>query len=94
MYASIRRFKSFATAEVLRKIKESFVPIITGSEGFVTYHLVQMEREFLSISIFETKQAAESSNAVALNWYVENIPSLLEGEMEFQTGELVVTKTK
>lgn len=93
MYASIRRYKSYAAPEVLAKVRESFVPLISDAEGFVAYHLIQMEGTFLSITIFETEQAAEESNAMAQNWIKENIPSLIDGELEFNSGELVVSKT-
>lgn len=92
MYASIRKYKSYVASEVLEKVRETFVPMISSMPGFVEYHLVKTDNVFVSISIFETEELANESNVAAQRWVSENIPSLIEGELEFSSGELVITE--
>ena len=92
MYASIRKYKSYQTEETLKKVRETFIPMISEMPGFISYQLIQTEDYFLSLTVFDTKELAVDSNLYAEGWIKENIPTLIEGELESTYGELVAEK--
>jgi hypothetical protein len=95
MYASIRRYKSSASEEVLRRVKEGFVAIISKAPGFVAYYSLNAGKgALLSVSIFETKAQAEESNRLAAEWVKKNVAPLMAGPPEITEGEVGVHKTK
>ena len=95
MYASIRRYKSTSPEEVLRHVKEGFVPIISKAPGFIAYYSLKAGNGVLvSVSIFETLAEADDSNRMAAEWVKRTIAPLLSGPPEITEGEVVVHKTK
>ena len=95
MYASIRRYKSSSSEEVLRRVKKGFVAIISKAPGFVAYYSLNAGKgALLSVSIFETKAQAEESNRLAAEWVKKNVVPLMAGPPEITEGEVGVHKTK
>ena len=95
MYASIRRYKSNSSEEVLRRVKEGFVAIISKAPGFVAYYSLNAGKgALLSVSIFETKAQAEESNRLAAEWVKKNVAPLMAGPPEITVGEVGVHITK
>ena len=95
MYASIRRYKSNSSEEVLRRVKEGFVAIISKAPGFVAYYSLNAGKgALLSVSIFGTKAQAEASNRLAAEWVKKNVAPLMAGPPEITEGEVGVHKTK
>ena len=61
--------------EGFRRVRDELVPILADIEGFVEYYSAY-DRErgtVTSISIYETKEGAEESNRVALDWGTKNL---------------------
>lgn len=92
MYVSVRRYVTDPKSvnEVMRRIREEFVPIISKAPGFLNYHVLDMGNGVLaSISMFENKAGAEESNRLAANW-VRTLGSLLPNPPQITAGDVVV----
>ena len=92
MYVSVRRYVTDPKSvnEVVRRIREEFVPIISKAPGFLNYHVLDMGNGVLaSISMFENKAGAEESDRLAANW-VRTLGSLLPNPPQITAGDVVV----
>lgn len=97
MYASIRRYKMDpgSVDELMRRVNEGFVPIVSKAPGFMAYYTVNGGGGIVaSISVFETQAGAEESNRMAASWVKENLASLLPTPPEITAGEVGVYKAK
>lgn len=98
MYLSIRRGQAQPGAldEAARRVQDGFVPILTSLPGFKAYYLVNAGNDVaITISIFETKEAAEESNRRIAEWSKDNLASLLQGPVEvIAIGEATVHQSK
>ena len=95
MYASIRRYtiNPGTEAEITKLVNEEFVPIISKGPGFVAFYVVVAKSDVLvSISIFQDKAGAVESNALALDFVMRRIGSLLPNSPEIIAGEVMVHK--
>jgi len=92
MYVSVRRYVTDPKSvnEVMRRIREEFVPIISKALGFLNYHVLDAGNGVLaSISMFENKAGAEESNGLAANW-VKTLGSLLPNPPQITAGDVVL----
>jgi quinol monooxygenase YgiN len=92
MYVSVRRYVTDPKSvnEVIRRISEEFVPIISKVPGFLDYHVLDAGNGVLtSISRFGDKAGAEESNRLAANW-VKTLGSLLPNPPQITAGHMVV----
>lgn len=97
MYASIRRYKMDpgSVDELMRRVKEGFVPIISRGAGFMAYYAVNAgDGVVASISVFETQAGAEESNRMAASWVKENLAALLPTPPEITAGEVGVHQAR
>ena len=95
MYASVRRYKMEpgSVEELMRRVEEGFVPIISKGPGFVAYYVLDAgDGVVASISVFEDQAGAEESNRMAADWVKENLASLLPNPPEVTAGEVMVHK--
>ncbi len=93
MYASIRRYNMDpgSVDELMRRVNEGFVPIISQGAGFKAYYAIDAgDGVVASISVFETQAGAEESNRMAASWVKENLASLLPTPPEITAGEVGV----
>lgn len=92
MHVSVRRYVTDPRSvnEVMRRIGEEFVLIISKAPGFLNYHVLDVGNGVLaSISMFENKAGAEESNRLAANW-VKTLGSLLPNPPQITAGDVVV----
>ncbi len=85
MYAIMRRIKLQPRfmEEALQKTEQFFVQPLRKEPGFLDFYSVQVgESEFVSISLFETKEKAEEGNRKALEWAREQLFPLAQGPAE------------
>jgi heme-degrading monooxygenase HmoA len=97
MYTAIRRGKSNPGSmnELARRLQDGFVPILRNQPGFIAYYFVNLGNdEAMSISVFETKDAAEKSNQLSADWNKQNIAQLMPAPAQASTGEVLVNVTK
>ncbi len=98
MFVAIRYYQTDpgSVDEVVRRVKEGFVPLIRDTPGFVSYLVLapsEREDELVSVSVFESQEGAEESNEKAEDWVQQNLSELLPLP-EVAAGEVVVYETK
>ena len=93
MYASVRRYQADpeAIAEVIRRARDDFVPIVRYIPGFVGYYVIDAgDGVAVSISIFDSEEAALQSNQNAADWVKGNLSALLPNPPEITAGPVAV----
>jgi hypothetical protein len=96
MYAAIRQYHTDPGSidEVVRRVNEDFVPLISDMQGFVAYFALNAgQGEFGTVSVFEDQDSAEESNRVAEEWVQQNLSSLLP-RPRFAAGEVVAYRPR
>ena len=92
MQATIRRFEGLSREtieETIKRLEESFVPIISAGTGFVSYNFIDTGGGVVAtISVFETKVATEESNKASASWVKENVAESATKPPEITTGEV------
>lgn len=91
MFASIRRYPVTpgATDELLRRVSEGFLPIVSQAPGFVAYYALDAGNDVVaSVSVFHDLAGAEESNRMAADWVRQEIASLMAGPPEITAGEV------
>ena len=92
MYVAIRQYGLLTNEpieEVLRGIREGFIPIIRNAPGFLAYYALDSGGGTLtSISIFEHRVGAERSNKLAEDWVGRTLSSALPTSPEIIVGEV------
>lgn len=95
MHASIRKYRAKDTPEVIRRAEEGFVPIISGSDGFIAYYLVDAgEGTLVTISLFDDLAGANRSVRAAAEWVKDNLIELMDGPPEITLGEVPIEVTR
>jgi hypothetical protein len=92
MYVSVRRYVTDPKSvnEVIRRIREELVPIISKAPGFLNYHLLDAGNGVLaSISMFANKAGEEETNRLAANW-AKTLGSLLLNPPQITAGNVVL----
>ena len=92
MYVAIRQYGLLTREpieQVLRGIREGFIPIIKNAPGFVAYYVLDSgSGTITSISIFEHRAGAERSNRLAEDWVGRNLSLTLPTSPEVIVGEV------
>ena len=89
MFAVIRhyQFKSKDGAEIDRRIREEFVPLIKKTKGFVRYYWLDTGKgEGASLSVFNEKAGADESVRLASDYVKERLSKLLTQKPEIIEG--------
>jgi hypothetical protein len=89
MFAVIRHyhFDPKDSAEIDRRIREEFVPIVKKANGFVRYYWLDTGNgEGASLSVFRDKTGADESVRLAAEWVKENLSKLLIQKPEIIEG--------
>lgn len=96
MHTTIRRYdgvKPDKVEEIVKRVKEGFMPIISSSGGFVSYQFLEAGNGVVAtISVFKTELAARESNRMAANWVEENLAPLLANPPQITVGEVRVER--
>ena len=93
MFAVIRRYNTHegTTEKIVQRVREGFVPLISGLPGFVSYDVVRAaDGSLLSMSVFETRDAADASNRLASDWVHDNLASLIRTAPVILSGDVMV----
>ena len=94
MYASVRQYRLVpgSATEFSRRVNEGFVPIVRDSKGFVSYQAIDAgEDAWLSVTVFETKEGAEASAALAADFVAKQLQPMIQGSPDIRTGDLVAS---
>jgi heme-degrading monooxygenase HmoA len=92
MYVTVRRYRLAGSSnELLRRIKEEYVPIVTALPGFKAYHVVDCGgREAMSISFWESKMEAVRASEAAQRWISKSALGLVPFPPEKLQGDSVL----
>ena len=95
MYITVRKYQEVADSkEASKRIRQGFVPLISGMPGFVDYVWADLgEGSLLSISIFEDQAHAKESNRLAAGWVELNLRSVLPKASQIEKGIVEVHKS-
>jgi hypothetical protein len=75
----------------VERTREEFVDRVKTIEGFVGYYVIDGgDGTVTSITVCETEEAVELSNAEAEHWVVSRAAHLVEGAPNITTGEIRV----
>ena len=92
MYVAIRQYGLLTNEpveNVMRGIREGFIPIINKAPGFLAYYALNSgDGTLTSISIFEHRAGAERSNKLAEDWVGRTLSSALPTSPEIIVGEV------
>ena len=89
MFAVIRHyhFKPEDGAEIDRRVREEFVPIVKKAKGFVRYYWLDTGKgEGASLSVFSNKAGTEESVRLAADYVKERLSKLLTQKPEVIEG--------
>ena len=89
MFAVIRHyhFDPKDGAEIDRRIREEFVPIVKSAKGFVRYYWLDTGNgEGASLSAYKDKAGAEESVRLAADYLKEHLSKLLTQKPEIIEG--------
>lgn len=94
MFAAIRHAVVTSLDTVIRHIQEDFVPnTLVKLPGYAGFYLIQVSAdEFYTVSLFATKEQAEESNRLALDWARQTIISYIVGKPDFHVGEVTFSE--
>ena len=89
MHTVIRRYQGVQNSpEVARRAIEEFGPQLRDQPGFQGYWVIDAGDGILAtISIFESQEAAEESNAASASWVQENMPQLVPNPPQVIAGD-------
>ena len=97
MYVSIRRYEELTSDridEIIKRVEEGFVPIISAGAGFLGYKFIDAgDGVIATISVFETKVSAGESNKAAASWVKENLAEFTTKPPQITAGEVRLKKT-
>ena len=89
MFAVIRHyhFDPKDGAEIDRRIREEFVPIVKSAKGFVRYYWLDTgDGEGASLSVYKDKAGADESVRLAADYVKEHLSKLLTQKPEIIEG--------
>jgi hypothetical protein len=96
MQASVRKYKVTDAAEIARKAKEGFVPLVREVDGFGGYYLVDGgDGVMYTITVAESQDGVEESARKAADWIAENedVAALVDGAPDVTNGEVLVSES-
>ena len=67
-----------------RRIEEGMLPIFQSQPGFKSYTIAASDTELVSISSWETADAADAADKTAASWVAENVA----GELQLEDGPI------
>jgi hypothetical protein len=91
MWATVRRYEGVTdSAEVAKRVREGFLPLIIGINGFIAYHFIDVgEGVMVSMSVYESAEGEEESTAKAKDWVAENVAEMMPNPPTVTEGEVV-----
>jgi len=90
MYASIRQYRTRDNAEVAKRAREGFLPIIREVGSVAAYYMVDAgDGNFFTVTVAEDEAGVEESVSKAAGWVSENLADLIEDGPTVSNGEVV-----
>ena len=92
MFLTIRKYAGPTSIdEVVKRVEDGLAPHLSTTPGFVAYYAIKYEDgDIGSVTVYDSKENAESSADAAINWVKANLSDLLPNEPTVFRGEVVV----
>jgi len=92
MFISIRKYRVSGTAKDLaQQVSDGFVPILKQISGFRGYHFLDCgSHVVVTISVFDSEEAALESIERSRMWVQENVAQYLSEPPEIVTGATLI----
>lgn len=97
MYASLRWYniQPWLVDEMVRRITEGFVPIISSAPGFIAYYVLDAGNAVVvAVSIFEDQAGSEKAQQMASDWVARNLGTVIRGLPTITAGPVRVHKVR
>ena len=97
MFVAVRKYhlRRGSTAEWAQRVQTGFVPLMRELEGFKGYYLLDGGQDVvITISMFDSADAALVSNEKAADWVRHNVLELARGMPEVMVGDVLVAEVK
>jgi heme-degrading monooxygenase HmoA len=97
MFASIRKYnvRRGSAEQLAKRVRDSFVPMMRQMDGFRGYYLLNGGPDVLiTISIFDSADAAFASNEKAADWVRNNVLEFTRGMPEVMVGDALIAEVK
>jgi excisionase family DNA binding protein len=93
MHASIRRYRvePGSSAEVVRLVNQTFVPLLKKVDGFAGYYILENDGIITTISLFAGQDGAKESDRLAAEWFKNNLAVILPALRETFYSKVVST---
>jgi hypothetical protein len=91
MFVTIRRYnvKAGQMSEVVKRVKQGLIPILTKQQGFVSYQAIDAGSNVaLSVSFYQNRAAAEAANKEAATWVKASLAQLIT-PVDVTVGEVL-----
>jgi hypothetical protein len=94
MYSAVRRYEGVTNpTEAAKRVREDFVPFISGLPGFVEYYWIDLGQSvMISVSVFDSLPNAIEGNQAAVAWVRANMASVLPQNPRVESGKVVAHK--
>lgn len=93
MFGCIRKYRvrQGDVKEISARVKQGLVPLLEKTSGFQGYHVINTNDGFVtSVTICDSRAAAETLNRTAIDWVTRNLPNALS-DPEVTIGELTIS---
>ena len=97
MFVVVRKYhvRRGSTAEWAKRVQSDFVPLMRELADFRGYYLLDGGPDVLvTISMFDSADAALVSNAKAADWVRHNVLEFARGMPEVIVGDVLVSEVK
>src|ERR1700712_4787398 len=97
MFTSIRKYtvRRGSAEELVRRVREGFVPLIRPMPGFRSYYLLDgCPNVLITISRFDSADEAFASNEKAADWVRNNVLEFTKGMPEIMVGNTLIAEVK
>jgi len=90
MYASIRQYRASDTEELVRRVRQGFVPVVRKVPGFSDHYVIDSGGGvFTTVTVGLDQTGVEESVTKAREWVRDNAADLIEGAPTVTSGEVV-----
>jgi heme-degrading monooxygenase HmoA len=97
MFIAVRKYqvRRDSAAEWARRVQAGFVPLMRELEGFREYYLLDGgPGVVITVSMFDSADAALMSNAKAADWVRHNVLEFARGMPEVIVGDVLIAEVK
>jgi hypothetical protein len=97
MYAAVREYKvqPGKIDEIVGRVRDEFIPMITNTPGFVAYTFVQVStHKIVTTSVFENLAGAAKSMMIAASYVNDKLGGDVTGPLRVTMGDVTVRQVR